>query len=93
MKLAGKIALITGASRGIGKAIAKEFADNGATIVISGKDKTRLEEAASELGAFPIQADIRKESDVQNLINKTIEKFGRLDILVNNAVIFPKIKM
>ena len=93
MKLSGKIALVTGASRGIGKAIANEFAANGATVVISGQDKTRLEKSASELGAFPIQADVRKESEVQNLINKTIEKFGRLDILVNNAGIFPKIKL
>lgn len=93
MKLSGKIALITGGSRGIGKAIAKEFADNGASVVISSKDKTNLEKAGSELGAFGILADIRKESDVQNLINKIIEKFGRLDILVNNAGVFPKIKL
>ena len=93
MKLSGKIALITGGSRGIGKAIAKEFAANGASIVISGRDKTNLEKAASELGAFGVLSDIRKESDVQNLINKTIEKFGRLDILVNNAGVFPKIKL
>lgn len=93
MKLSGKIALITGGSRGIGKAIAKEFAVNGASVVISGKDKTNLEKAASEIDAFGVLADIRKESDVQNLINKTIEKFGRLDILVNNAGVFPKIKM
>ncbi|MGQ0605945.1 MAG: SDR family NAD(P)-dependent oxidoreductase [Candidatus Nitrosotenuis sp.] len=92
MKLSGKVALITGASRGIGKAIAREFANHGGTVVICGKDKTNLEKAASELGAFAIQTDIRKESEVQNLINKTIEKFGRLDILVNNAGIFPKIK-
>lgn len=93
MKLSGKVALITGGSRGIGKAIAKEFAANGASIVISGKDKTNLEKAVSEIDAFGVLADIRKESDVQNLINKTIEKFGRLDILVNNAGVFPKIKI
>jgi len=93
MKLSGKIALVTGASRGIGKAIAREFSENGATVVISGKDKTRLDSAARELKAFAIQADIKKESDVQNLINKTVEKFGRLDVLVNNAGVFPKIKL
>ncbi len=93
MKLGGKVALITGGSRGIGKAIAKEFAENGATIVISGKDKVKLDESAKELGGFAIQADMKKETDVQNLINKVVEKFGRLDILVNNAGIFPKIKL
>ncbi|MFM8659071.1 MAG: SDR family NAD(P)-dependent oxidoreductase [Candidatus Nitrosotenuis sp.] len=93
MKLAGKVALITGGSRGIGKAIAKEFAQNGATIVISGTNKAKLDETAKELGAFAIPADMRKEAEVQNLINKTVEKFGKLDILVNNAGIFPKIKL
>lgn len=93
MKLDGKVTLVTGGSRGIGKAIAKEFAQNGATIVISGKDKANLDQTAKELGAFAIQADMRKESDVQDLINKTVEKFGKLDILVNNAGVFPKIKL
>ena len=93
MKLSGKVALITGGSRGIGKAIAKEFAQSGATIVISGINKTKLGETAKELGAFAIPADMRKEDQVQNLINKAVEKFGKLDILVNNAGIFPKIKL
>lgn len=93
MRLSGKIALITGGSRGIGKAIAKEFAQNGATIVISGINKTKLDEAAKELGAFAILADMRKEDQIQNLINNTVEKFGKLDILVNNAGIFPQIKL
>lgn len=93
MKLSGKVALITGGSRGIGRAIAKEFSENGANIAISGKDKTRLDQTAKEIGAVAIQADIRKESEVQDLIEKAVEKFGRLDILVNNAGIFPKIKL
>ena len=93
MKLSGKIAIITGGSRGIGKAIAKEFAANGASVVISGRDQEKLDEAAKEISAFAIQADIRKESEVQSLIEKTVEKFGRLDILVNNAGVFPKIKL
>jgi dihydroanticapsin dehydrogenase len=93
MKLSGKVAIVTGGSRGIGKAIAKEFANNGASIAISGKDKAKLDETAKELGAFAIQADIRKESDVEKFINKTVEEFGRLDILVNNAGVFPKIKL
>lgn len=93
MKLSGKVAIITGASRGIGKAIAKEFVANGASVVICGKDKTKLDQTVKELGAFAIPADITKESEVQNLIDKTVEKFGRLDILVNNAGIFPKIKL
>ena len=92
MKLSAKVAVITGGSRGIGKAIAKEFKENGASVVISGKDSERLMKTAEEVSAYPILADIRKEVEVKNLIKKTIERFGRLDILVNNAGIFPKIK-
>jgi len=93
VKLAGKVALVTGGSRGIGKAIAKEFAANGASVAISGTNRRNLDEVEKEIGLFTIQADMRKESEVQNLICKTVEKFGHLDILVNNAGVFPKIKL
>lgn len=92
MKLAGKVALVTGSSRGIGKAIAELFAKEGASVVITAKDPARLQKTAKELGALAIAADLRKEAEVQNVVNKTIEKFGRLDILVNSAGIFPKVK-
>jgi dihydroanticapsin dehydrogenase len=92
MKLAGRVALITGGSRGIGKAIANLFAKEGASVAISAKDPANLQKAAKELGVFAVPANIREESEVQNVVNKTIEKFGRLDILVNNAGVFPKIK-
>ncbi|MFY9301531.1 MAG: SDR family NAD(P)-dependent oxidoreductase [Candidatus Nitrosotenuis sp.] len=93
MKLAGKVALVTGSSRGIGKAIAALFAKEGATVTITGRDEARLEKTAKELGGvLSIPADIRKEAEVQSVINKIIEKYGRLDILVNNAGVFTKIK-
>ncbi|MGV7225868.1 MAG: SDR family NAD(P)-dependent oxidoreductase [Nitrosopumilus sp.] len=93
MKLLGKIALVTGGSRGIGLATAKILSENGATVVITAKNSQRLEKAASEISnAIGIPADIRNSNDVKNVVNKIIEKFGRLDILVNNAGIFPQIK-
>lgn len=92
MKLANKVVLVTGASRGIGKAIAQLFTKEGALVAITAKDQKKLKEAAEELGAFSVPADIRKESEVQEVVKKTVAKFGRLDILVNNAGIFPKIK-
>lgn len=93
MKLAGKVALVTGSSRGIGKAIAGLFLKEGASVAITGKDKSRLEKTASEFGGvLSVPADIRKESEVQTVVNKVVEKFGRLDVLVNNAGIFPKVK-
>ena len=93
MKLGGKVAIVTGSSRGIGKATAKLFVKEGANVTITGKDLKRLEDAAKEIGnVFPVSGDIRIESDVQNVVKKTVEKFGKIDILVNNAGIFPQIK-
>ena len=93
MKLSEKVVVVTGGSRGIGYAIAKLFSENGANVVITSQDSQRLEKASSEIpNSFGIVADIRKKDQVKNVIDKTIEKFGKLDILVNNAGIFPKIK-
>jgi len=90
---AGKVVLITGGSRGIGFATAKMFSENGAKVIITSKDKSRLEKSSGNLvNTIGIVADIRNESDVKDVIEQTIKKFGKLDILVNNAGIFPKIK-
>ena len=94
MRLSGKVALVTGGSRGIGFATAKILSENGAKIVITGKDKNRLEKSTLKIsGSIGIIADIKNSKDVKNVVSKTIEKFGKLDILVNNAGIFPKIKL
>ncbi len=93
MKLSEKIALVTGGSRGIGFATAKILSENGATVVITAKNSERLKKSTLEIpNAIGIAGDIRNKDDVKNVINKIIEKFGKLDILVNNAGIFPKIK-
>ena len=93
MKLSGKIALVTGGSRGIGFAIAKILSENGANVIITENNQNRLEQAVSEISntAF-IQADIRNKEDVKHVVAAIIEKYVRLDILVNNAGIFPRIK-
>ncbi|MCV0393277.1 MAG: SDR family oxidoreductase [Nitrosopumilus sp.] len=93
MSLSGKVALVTGGSRGIGFAIAKKFSENGATVIITSKDSDRIKKSALEISnAVGIPADIKNKNDVKNVIEKILEKFGRLDILVNNAGIFPMIK-
>ena len=93
MSLTGKVALVTGGSRGIGFATAKVLAENGASVVITGKDQDRLDKASSEISnSFAVVADVRKTDEVKNAVKKTVEKFGRLDILVNNAGAFPRIK-
>ena len=81
MSLSGKVALVTGGSRGIGFATAKVLSENGANVVITGKDQGRLEKASSEISnSLAIVADVRKTDDVKNAVRKTVEKFGRLDL-------------
>jgi len=90
--LKGKVALITGGSRGIGRAIALAFAEAGADIVVCSRNKKppELEKVAEEIRALgrkalAIAAHVGKKEDVQNLLKKTLQEFGRIDILVNNA--------
>ena len=90
--LKGKVALITGGSRGIGRAIALTFAGAGADVVVSSRNKRppELEKVAEEIRAkgrraLAIPAHVGKKEDVQNLVQKTLQEFGRIDILVNNA--------
>jgi len=93
LRLSGKVALVTGGSRGIGYATAKILSENGAKVIITGKDRKRLEKATLEIsGSIGIIGDIRNTQDVKNVVSKTVEKFRKIDILVNNAGIFPKIK-
>ena len=93
LKLDKKIVLITGGSRGIGKAIAKLFVDEGANVIITSKNQKNLQQTSKELGnLFFVAGDIKNEKDVKNVIDKTIMKFGRIDILVNNAGSLPKMK-
>ena len=83
LKLDKKIVLITGGSRGIGKAIAKLFVDEGANVIITSKNQKNLQQTSKELGnLFFVAGDIKNEKDVKNVIDKTIMKFGRIDILV-----------
>lgn len=92
-KLDGKIALITGASRGIGKGIAEGFAREGAALILVARDIDRLHKLEEELTAarrnvVVIQADVTDEAQVQEAFQQTVRLFGRLDILVNNAGVF-----
>jgi NAD(P)-dependent dehydrogenase (short-subunit alcohol dehydrogenase family) len=84
------VVLITGALTGIGRATALAFAKEGADLVVSGRRDDAGQALVTELralGAAPefIRADVRHESDVQNLVDKTVARFGRLDVAVNNA--------
>ena len=90
MPLQGKVALITGASRGIGFAVARRLALLGARVSLCARDPTRLDRAASELQnegatALAVPADITRAKDVHSLVEKTKQALGPIEILVNNA--------
>ena len=86
----GKTVIVTGGSSGIGKAMAKKFAMEGANVVITGRNAERLDEAEKEFKSFigkvkTIQMDVRNPEQVQEMVEQTKESFGTIDFLVNNA--------
>ena len=88
--LKGKSGIVTGAGSGIGKAIAKGLVQAGAEIVIVGRNRERLEKAATEIEKFggpviALQTDISKMGDIKNLVDRTVKEFGKIDFLFNNA--------
>jgi len=93
MRLAGKVAVVTGGTDGIGKAIALTFAREGAKVVILGRDETKGRKALAEINAAGeatyLQADVSDSEQVKRMVDETIQKYRRIDILVNNAAICP----
>lgn len=90
MKLSGKVAIITGASKGIGKGIAIRYAQEGASVVLASRSVDLLSSIAGQIRkeggkALPLELDVTRYQSVENMVNKSIEHFGRLDIMVNNA--------
>jgi NAD(P)-dependent dehydrogenase (short-subunit alcohol dehydrogenase family) len=96
--LSGKVALVTGSSRGIGRAIASRMAEHGAKVVVSSRKREPCEDTAAEINrrygnggeiAAPIPANVNDKSQLQSLVEGTRARFGRIDILVCNAAINP----
>jgi short-subunit dehydrogenase len=92
MDIIGKVVIVTGASSGIGEATARQFGREGARVVLAARRVDRLEALAKEINSMStgaetlvIQADLSKLEDIQSLINQTLDKYGRIDVLVNNA--------
>jgi short-subunit dehydrogenase len=88
--LNGKVAIVTGASSGIGAALALQISREGAAVILAARRKEKLEELAGEIKsaghtALPLSADVTRRKDAEMLIRTAIERFGRVDILINNA--------
>ena len=82
MELADKVAVVTGAGRGIGKAISEAYAAAGAKVVCAARTTNEIETLANEINGLAVTSDMSKESDIQNLMQKTLDVYGRIDILV-----------
>jgi short-subunit dehydrogenase len=92
MDIQGKVVIVTGASSGIGEATVREFGREGARVVLAARRVNRLESLAKEINAMGtgaetlvVEADLSRLEDIQTLIDQTLERFGRIDVLVNNA--------
>lgn len=89
MRLAGKVAVVTGAAQGIGRACAERFLADGAKVVIGDVDETGLAETARALGPAEnlrhVKADVTRRADLEHLVATAVESFGQLDIMLNNA--------
>ena len=88
-QLSGKIAVITGASMGIGEALARLFVDEGATVVLTSRDLPRVEAARARIGhpekTLALACDVRNREEIDRVLSLTLHNFGRVDIWVNNA--------
>jgi 2-deoxy-D-gluconate 3-dehydrogenase len=91
--LSGRVALVTGGARGLGYSCARRLAEAGAAVVLFGRDEERTERAAAALresgaGALAVAGDVAGDGDAERAVEAAVERFGRIDVLVNNAGIF-----
>ncbi|AXG06374.1 SDR family NAD(P)-dependent oxidoreductase [Haloplanus rubicundus] len=85
MQLDGKTAIVTGGASGIGKAIATAYVEEGANVVIASRTESEGTEVADEIGCTYVQTDVREYDQVEKLVETTVDEFGKLDVMVNNA--------
>src|SRR5688500_13549543 len=95
-RLDGKVAVVTGASRGIGASIARNLADAGASVAVTARSEDALGEVGASLdsgsNSLAVPADVARTDDLDRLVDEVVDRFERIDILVNNAGLLPEAK-
>ena len=92
---AGRVVLITGAARGLGRAAAERFHARGACVTVNARDAARADAVATPLGerALAVAGDLTSDGVVDDIVRRTVDRFGRLDVLVNNAAVAPSTRL
>ena len=88
MKLKDKVAVVTGGAQGIGEAIVRAYAAEGATVVVADVATAKAEALASELGGLAVHLDVSQQASIDAMVKTVVERYGRIDVLVNNAAVF-----
>src|SRR5205085_2976556 len=92
-RLDGRVAIVTGGGHGIGRAYARRLTEEGAKLVVAELDGAAAERVAAEVGGLALRTDVSDEASVAQMAQRTLERFGRIDILVNNAAMFATVPM
>lgn len=93
MRFQNKVVIVTGSSRGIGEAAARAFAEEGAQVVITSSHIKDCKRVAQEIGGFAVECDVSKPRHCEYLVRQVVKKFGRIDVLVNNAGVFQNVRV
>src|SRR3954470_14857453 len=85
----GRVVIVTGAWRGLGRAAAQRFYERGASVAVNVRDRARAEELAASMGerALPVPGDVATDGVAEEIVRMTLERFGRIDVIVNNAAL------
>jgi len=92
-RLEGRVAIVTGGGHGIGKAYARRLAEEGAAVVIAELDAAAAERVAAAVGGLAVRTDVAEEASAAEMARRAVERYGRIDVLVNNAAIFATVPM